>query len=73
MTKNPAFYSRTKHIDIRYRFIRDLVTSETIVLKYCGTNKQVADIFTKPLPQIKHDYFRMQMGVTSFGARDSVV
>lgn len=72
-TKNPAFHSRTMHIDIRYHFIQDLVASETVALKRCGTNKQVADIHTKSLPQVKHDYFRMQMGVTNFGARGSVV
>ena len=72
MTKNPAFHSRTKHIDIRYHFIRDLVESGSIVLKRCGTNEQVADILTKALPVAKHGYFRLQMGVTSFEARESV-
>uniref|UniRef100_A0A803MBX5 Retroviral polymerase SH3-like domain-containing protein n=1 Tax=Chenopodium quinoa TaxID=63459 RepID=A0A803MBX5_CHEQI len=62
----------TKHIDICYHFIRDLVAANTIVLKHCGTNKQVADVFTKPLPQAKHDYFRLQMGVTNFEGRESV-
>ncbi|KAF2296254.1 hypothetical protein GH714_037110 [Hevea brasiliensis] len=50
MTKNQAYHSRTKHIDIRYHFIRNLVTSEDIVLKFCNTKEQVADILTKALP-----------------------
>jgi len=36
-TKNPTFHSRTKHIDIRYHFIRDLVAKEEISMEYCST------------------------------------
>lgn len=50
MTKNPAFHSRTKNIDIRYHFIRDLTTKADIELKFCGTRDQIADVFTKALP-----------------------
>lgn len=71
MTKNPTFHSRTKHIDIRFHFIRNLVASEKIILNYCNTNKQVADILTKSLPYAKHHYFICQMGVTNFEARGS--
>nr|GEV32544.1 retrovirus-related Pol polyprotein from transposon TNT 1-94 [Tanacetum cinerariifolium] len=57
MTRNPAFHSRTNHIDIRFHFIRDLTSEGIIELKYCPTNEQVADVFTKTLSQAKHDYF----------------
>lgn len=72
MTKNPAFHSRTKHIDIRYHFIRDLVVGGILSLKFCGTNDQVADVLTKSLPRNKHDFFRLQMGVCDFEERGSV-
>jgi len=72
MTKNPTFHSRTKHIDIRYHFIRTLVASEEITLSYCSTHKQIANILTKSLPRAKHEVFRLQMGVTRFEARGSV-
>jgi len=39
MTKNPMFYSKTKHIDIRDHFIRDLVTKEEISMEYCSIQK----------------------------------
>ena len=72
MTKNLAFHSRTKHINIQYHYIHNLAASEEIVLKHCGTNEQVADVHTKSLPSVEHDYFRLQMGVINFEARRSV-
>ncbi|KAE8734773.1 Detected protein of unknown function [Hibiscus syriacus] len=39
MSKNPSFHGRTKHIDIRVHFIRDLVSDGSIILKYCNTNE----------------------------------
>ncbi|CDO71000.1 hypothetical protein BN946_scf184844.g4 [Trametes cinnabarina] len=44
-----VFHPRTKHIDIRYHFIRSHVADRTLALEYCPTNEMVADIFTKPL------------------------
>ena len=72
MTKNLAFHSRTKHIDFHYHFIRNLVTNGEITLKACDTNEQVADILIKSLPQAKHDYFKLQLGVCNFESRGSV-
>jgi len=72
MTKNPAFHSRTKHIDIRFHFIRDLVAKEEITLKYCSTQEQLADILTKSLSKEKFFYFRAFLGVCNFESRGSV-
>jgi len=66
MTKNPTFHSRTKHIDIRYHFIRDLVAKEEILLEYCKTQDQLADVLTKALSKEKFCYFRGLFGVCSF-------
>ncbi|KAF3659392.1 putative LRR receptor-like serine/threonine-protein kinase EFR-like [Capsicum annuum] len=49
MTKNPSFHSRTKHIDVHFHFICDLVAKEQIIVKHCSTHKQLADILTKSL------------------------
>ena len=54
MTKNPAYHGRTKHVDIRVHFIRDLVVEGKVVLQYCNTNEQVADVLTKALSRDKH-------------------
>ena len=47
MTKNPVSHSRTKHIEIRHHFIKELVEKGEIRLQFCKTGEQLADIFTK--------------------------
>ncbi|KAG2404035.1 Retrovirus-related Pol polyprotein from transposon TNT 1-94 Protease [Vigna angularis] len=49
LSKNPVFHGRSKHIDIRFHKIRELVAKKEVVIKYLPTDEQVADIFTKPL------------------------
>ena len=48
MSKNPILHKRTKHIDIKFHFVREKIQNKTIELKYCPTHEMVADIFTKP-------------------------
>ncbi|GKA42788.1 hypothetical protein Tco_0735448 [Tanacetum coccineum] len=49
ISNNPVLHSRTKHIDIRYHFIRDHILKGDIELHFIPTQYQLADIFTKPL------------------------
>ena len=65
-------HGRTKHIDLRFHFIRDLVADELITLKYCNTEEQVADVLTKTLPAGNHVYLRSLLGVCNFESRGSV-
>ena len=65
ISKNPAKHSRTKHIDIRHRFIKDLVESKTMSLEYIDTEKQLADIFTKALDSKRFESLRKALGVCS--------
>jgi hypothetical protein len=55
LTKNPAYHSRTKHIDIRHHFIRDAVEVGAVELQYCATDDMVADVLTKALARDKHE------------------
>src|ERR1700678_1503912 len=57
------FHARTKHIDIRYHFIKFCVQDGSINLTYCPTEDMVADILTKSLPLIKHKYFTHDLGL----------
>ncbi|GKD95038.1 hypothetical protein Tco_1374875 [Tanacetum coccineum] len=51
ISNNLVLHSRTKHVDIRYHFIRDHVLKGDIELHFIPTQYQLADIFTKPLDE----------------------
>jgi hypothetical protein len=51
MVDNPIEHSRTKHIDIRYHFLRDHQQKGDIEIAYVSTHNQLVDIFTKPLDE----------------------
>ncbi|GJT25710.1 retrovirus-related pol polyprotein from transposon TNT 1-94 [Tanacetum coccineum] len=53
---NPVQHSRTKHINIRYHFIKEHVEKGTIELYFVGTKYQLADLFTKALPKERFEY-----------------
>ena len=50
MVKDCNSINRTKHIDVRYHFVRDLADSKTISLEYCESKQMLADVMTKALP-----------------------
>ena len=64
MTKNPQFHGKTKHIAIKYHFVREEVEKGTINLKYCQTDNMIADILTKGLSKDKHDKLKKMMGLS---------
>ncbi|GKB85153.1 hypothetical protein Tco_0957425, partial [Tanacetum coccineum] len=53
---NPVQHTRTKHIDVRYHFIKDHVEKGTIELYFVGTEFQLADLFTKSLPEARFKF-----------------
>ena len=63
MAKNPKGHARTKHIDIRYYFVRDRVQDGAIALKYIGTDEIIADIPTKPLPKHRFEKLVIKLGM----------
>ena len=63
LTKNPEHHQRSKHIDMRYHFVRDQVTDGVITLDYTSTSDLVADQLTKPLSRDKHNNCIRGMGL----------
>ncbi len=57
LAENPEFHQRTKHIAIRYHYLRDRVAKGRIELFYVPTDEMVADGLTKPLTSTKHTRF----------------
>jgi len=49
LVKNPEFHKRTKHIDIRYHFVREKVQDNQVILEYCPTEDMLADMMTKAI------------------------
>ncbi|KAJ8765763.1 hypothetical protein K2173_014885 [Erythroxylum novogranatense] len=65
LSKNPVMHGRSKHIDVRFHFLRDLTRAGTVKMEFCSTKDQLADVMTKPL---KHEDFvkqREALGICS--------
>ncbi|GJW51770.1 hypothetical protein Tco_0093121 [Tanacetum coccineum] len=66
---NPALHSRTKHIDIRYHFIRDHIQKGDIELHFIPTQYQLADIFTKPLDEPTFKRLIVKLGMLNIDSK----
>lgn len=60
---NPVQHSRTKHIDVRYHFIKEQVEKGIVELYFVGTDYQLADLFTKALSKERFAYLVRQIGM----------
>jgi hypothetical protein len=63
LSRNPKDHSRTKHIDVKYHFVRENVEKEVIDVVYIPTAEMLADSLTKGLAKPKFEKFREAMGV----------
>ena len=72
IAKNPSMHGRTKHIDIRYHFIRGWQSKGVISLNYCNTSEQLADVSTKGVTIQKYENFQSLLGLRSFRERECV-
>ena len=63
MFDNPLFHENSKHIEIKYHYIRDMVQIGVVKLQYVAMDEQIADVLTKPLARVKFEYFRENLGV----------
>lgn len=63
LLENPMFHDKSKHIEIKYHYIQDMVERGEMKLQYVSKNKQTTDVLTKPLLKVKFEYFRDKLGV----------
>ena len=56
MTKNQVYHARTKHIDVRFHKIRELVASGEIILEMVHTSRNAADMMTKSVTAYKFEH-----------------
>jgi hypothetical protein len=63
LAQNPVFHGRAKHIKVRCHFLRDHVEKGDIVIKFIDTERELADIFTKPLDSSHFASLRGQFGI----------
>ncbi|THH08422.1 hypothetical protein EW146_g8993 [Bondarzewia mesenterica] len=64
LTQDHQYHARSKHIDIRYHFIRWVVKNGALRLIYCPTEDMVADTLTKALPSVKVKHFAAELGLS---------
>jgi hypothetical protein len=63
MIENHVFHNMSKHIEIRYHFIRDMVQRGALKIQYISTDEHVADMLNKPLSHVKFQHFRDKLGI----------
>lgn len=63
LSKNPVFHDRSKHIDVRYHYIRECIDENRVTLESVGTVEELADILTKALGRDRFCELRSKIGV----------
>jgi hypothetical protein len=63
ISKNHVFHDRSKHIEMRYHYVWDMVQKKILNIQCVPTAEQTVDILTKPLSLTKFVYFRDKVGV----------
>ena len=63
LSENPVFHDNSKHIGIKYHYIRDMVQRRAVNIQYVAMEEQIADVLMKPLARLKFEYFREKLGV----------
>jgi hypothetical protein len=64
IARNPAFHSRTKHIDVQYHFVREVVEDGSVDFQKVHTKENPADVLIKPVNIDKYIWCRSSYGLT---------
>ena len=63
LAKNPTYHSNTKHIDVQYHFVRDMVEDKRVLLVKVDTLKNVANALMKSVSTENFSWCREKMGI----------
>jgi hypothetical protein len=63
LAKNPVLHDRSKHIDVKFHFLRDCVDGGQLVIEFVETGRQLADILTKSLGKLRFQELRKMIGM----------
>lgn len=63
ISKNLMLHSKTKHISIKFHFLREKVNAKEFILEYVSSKEQIVDIFTKSLLKDTFEYLKEKLGV----------
>ncbi|PHT25598.1 hypothetical protein CQW23_34777 [Capsicum baccatum] len=64
LMKDQIFHERTKHIDVRYHFVHEIIARDDIVVRKFSTHDNLADMITKTLPSAKFEHCLDFVGVS---------
>lgn len=65
LARNPVFHGKSKHIQVRFHFLRDLVNDGVVDLRFCNSQEQVADLMTKPIKLEQFEKLRGMIGMVN--------
>ncbi|CAI0431123.1 unnamed protein product [Linum tenue] len=63
LSRNPVLHGRSKHIDVRFHFLRELANRGVVTMEHCRTYEQIADVMTKALKLETFQLMRAKLGV----------
>ena len=63
LAKNPVLYDRSKHIDVKFHFLRDCVDGGQIVIEFVKIGRQLTDVLTKPLGRLRLTELKKMIGI----------